>query len=430
MLSACGGGGGGGDLFTPPPSSATPGTTVAGAPAAIEFVSADPTTLTMNGVGQAGLTQTSKLTFKVVDAQGIPVPNQSVNFALSTDVGGTRLSASSGTTGEDGTVAVSVISGSVSTPVRVIATVAGTSISTQSVQLVITTGVPDQDSFSLFVSTFNPEGYNIDGTQVDVTARLADRYNNPAPDGTQVVFTTEGGSIVGSCTTESGVCSVQWTSQNPRPTNGRVALLAYAVGEESYTEVDGDGRFGPADTFVPSQDLGEAFRDDNEDGIWNPGEHFVDFNSNRVWDGGDGLFNGWLCDDSTRCSTNRSIHVYGHATLVMAESDANIVVTPNPVTISSSTTAAGRANFSVSALGRATNQIMPAGTTIEVSTDYGKLVGDSSFTVPNTTDAAASMHTFTIEGTGEAGSGTITITVTTPSGVISTTTLSVTETVR
>lgn len=421
MLSACGGGGGGG-LFEAPPSTA-PGTVIAGAAAAIEFVSAEPATLTMEGVGQAGLSQTSKITFRVVDAQGTPVPNQNVEFALSTEVGGTHLSANSGTTGADGTVSVSVISGSVNTPVRVIATVAGTKYSTQSSQLVITTGVPDQDSFSLSLSTFNPEAYDVDGVQVDVTARLADRYNNPAPDGTQVVFTTEGGSIVGSCTTLSGACSVKWTSQSPRPADGRVTLLAYALGEESYTEVDGDGRFGPADRFdLTSQDLGEAFRDDNEDGIWNSGEYFVDFNRNGTWDHGDGKFNGWLCDDSTRCSTNRAVNIFDRGIIVMAESFAAITVDPKAITITG-----GAATFTVTARGQTTNEVMPAGTKIEVSTTYGTIEGDSSYTVPNTPSRDASSHSFTIKGTGSSGSGTVTVKVTTPGGRITTATVQVTE---
>ncbi|MGC8732372.1 MAG: Ig-like domain-containing protein, partial [Halothiobacillaceae bacterium] len=85
---------------------------------------------------QVGLTQTSKVTFRVVDAQGVPTPNQRVDFTLSTEVGGTRLGASSATTDKDGTVSASVISGSVSTPVRVIATVAGANFPAQSAQLV------------------------------------------------------------------------------------------------------------------------------------------------------------------------------------------------------------------------------------------------------------------------------------------------------
>ncbi|MFW8341613.1 hypothetical protein ACOICY_29205, partial [Klebsiella pneumoniae] len=68
-------------------------------------------------------------------------------------------------------------------------------ISSQSSVLVISTGKPDQDSFSLSAETLNAEGWDVDGTAVKVTARLADAFNNPVPDGTAVYFTTEGGAI-------------------------------------------------------------------------------------------------------------------------------------------------------------------------------------------------------------------------------------------
>ncbi len=442
LLTACGGGGG--DLFEAPLPSGSTSTT---APAAIEFIEASPTTITLQGVGQAGLKQTSLVTFKVVDAMGTPVAGKSVAVRLSTEAGGMKVCTSassctnptnpddldtvSGITGAEGTITVSVVSGSVHASVWVIATVEGTTISTQSINLVATTSVPDQDSFSLSVSTFNPEAYDIDGTEVDITARLADRYNNPVPDGTQVLFTTEGGSIVGNCATSTGACSVKWTSQSPRPTNGRVTILAYAVGEESYTENDGDGRFGFADGFsLATGDISEAFRDDNEDGTYNPGEDFRDFNNNGRWDAANGWFNGWLCDDSTRCDASQSIHVFNHANIVMAESFANITDNVSgTVTLVSTTTpeTKDKASFTVSVLGRITGQVMPANTKIEVSTTHGTIVGESSQTVPNTTVANGD-YTFTIEGKGEEGSGVITVKVTTPNGNISTHTMDVFET--
>lgn len=442
LLSACGGGGSDGLFDTPPASGGGASVT---APAAIEYVQASPTTIALQGVGQAGLTQTSQVTFKVVDAMGAPVAGKSVAVRLSTEAGGMKvcttastctnptnpddLDTVSGVTGEDGTITVSVVSGSVQTSVWVIATVAGTTISTQSINLVATTSVPDQDSFSLSVSTFNPEGYNIDGTEVDVTARLADRYNNSAPDGTQVLFTTEGGSIVGSCVTSTGACSVKWTSQSPRPSNGRVNLLAYALGEESYIENDGDGRFGFADGFnLTTQDIHEAFRDDNEDGMYNPGEDFRDFNNNGRWDAANGLFNGWLCDDTTRCASTHSIHVFGNALIVMAESFATITPSASSISLEGADPAKSQP-FTVTVVGRQTGQVMPAGTTIEVSTTHGTIEDPSSYTVPNTpqTGAGSSVFNFTVKGAAEQGSGLITIKVTTPNGNETTRTITIEE---
>ena len=55
-------------------------------------------------------------------------------------------------------------SGTIPTPVRVKATLAGSSISTVSSSLSIAVGLPSQLNFSLSQGTKNIEGYNIDGT--------------------------------------------------------------------------------------------------------------------------------------------------------------------------------------------------------------------------------------------------------------------------
>ena len=117
-----------------------------------------------------------------------------------------------------------------------------------------------------------------------LTARLADHFRNPVPDGTVVNFTTEGGSIVASCQTTPGACSSTMTSQAPRlATDNRVTVLAYAVGEESFIDLNGNG---VAD-LVPNEmldingkstDMPEAFRDDNENGVRDATETFIDFN--------------------------------------------------------------------------------------------------------------------------------------------------------
>jgi hypothetical protein len=183
----------------------------------IEFVSATPELISLKGVGG---TESSTVVFRVRDTNGNIVANETVNFSLNTEVGGIVLSPSSAETDSNGLVQTVVNSGTVHASVRVRAEFefpVGTTIFTQSGLLVISTGIPDQDSFSLSASVFNPEAWNIDGTEVTITARLADAFNNPAPDGTAVAFTTEGGAIEDSCVTTKGVCSVIWTSQNVRP---------------------------------------------------------------------------------------------------------------------------------------------------------------------------------------------------------------------
>ncbi|HET7369364.1 MAG TPA: hypothetical protein VFK45_00840, partial [Gammaproteobacteria bacterium] len=190
--------------------SATGVVTVAAAElGAIAFISAEPTTISFNG---SGLTETSRVTFEVRDATGNPLPEEEVNFALSTDVGGIALSQDHATSGADGRVATVVQAGTIPGPVRVKATVAATDIGTQSSVLTIGTGIADADSFSIAVKNANPEAYNYDGVTDEITVHLADRFNNPVPDGTAVSFHTEGGSIETSCVTSGGACSVTWTS--------------------------------------------------------------------------------------------------------------------------------------------------------------------------------------------------------------------------
>lgn len=272
----------------------------------IEFVSATPANIGLKGTGGTDRSETSTVVFRMLDATGGPVPQQEASFALSTDVGGITLSTTSGESDSNGRVQTVVKSGTRATTVRVIATAVGENISTQSDQLTITTGIPDQDSFSLSATQLNPESWNVDGVEVEVTARLADRFNNPVPDGTAVQFEVEGASIGSQCTTLNGACSVTWVSQDPRPDSGvlfekgsgRVTIMATATGEESFSDLNGNGI---RDNGEPFDDIPEIYRDDNEDNS-QAGEEFFDFNNSGSWDDADGEFTGVLCEGAD-CSS-------------------------------------------------------------------------------------------------------------------------------
>lgn len=209
----------------------------------IQFVSATPTNIALKGTGGAGLSETSTVVFKVLNSVGGPVAKQKVNFAIDTEVGGLSINPASGETDATGLVQTIVQAGTIPTPVRVTATLEGTNppIATQSDRLTVTTGIPSQRNISLSIETLNPEAWRIDGVKVPVTMRIADRFNNPVPDGTAVTFTAEGGSIGGSCTTVKGACSVDWVSQDARPADGRVTIMASVSGEESFIDADGNG---------------------------------------------------------------------------------------------------------------------------------------------------------------------------------------------
>jgi hypothetical protein len=321
----------------------------------IEFVSATPENIGLLGTGIVGGSESATVIFRVKDTDGNPYNNRKVNFALNTNVGGLNLSQTEATTDALGLVQTVINSGTVATTIRVTASTGtsnGTIVFTQSSILVVSTGLPDQDSFSLSKGVANPEAWGVDGVEVPVTVLMADAFNNPVPDGTAVNFTTEGGSIEPSCISTNGGCSVMWKSQNPRPagkilTNdfctladdadpqifcarvpldsgnnylgqeygGRATILATAIGEESFPDKNNNGRFDESEYALfqglnisdRPYDLKEAFVDHNEDGFYNPQEdingseiggeleEFVDFNSNGIFNIEDNAYNGILC---------------------------------------------------------------------------------------------------------------------------------------
>ena len=401
--------------------SATGSVTVAAAVVgSIGFISATPQKIGLQGTGGVGLPETSTVVFRVVDATGGPVAGQSVDFGLNTSVGGITFTPASATSGADGRVQTVVKSGTVSTTVRVSATLTGLGIGTQSSQLVITTGLPDNDSFSLAVTCPNIEGYDLDGTEVEVTARLADRYNNPVPDGTAVTFNSEGGNILGSCTTEttatqSGLCSVTWTSSAPRPSNGRSTILATAIGEETFVDINSNGIFDGSDTW---SDLAEAFRDDNESSSYDLGELFMDFDGDGFRSSGDGQFNGLLCvgpgNPAGGCSLDQTLNVRASNVIIMSGSTAKISDSTGgnnyggPPSVLSG---GGTVTFTI---GDFRDQPLPAGTTIEAEVTTGiTLANPRSYTVPCTSANAPSLYSFNVT----AGNGLLTLTVEVPSGL-------------
>lgn len=391
------------------PLSASASLTIEPASAgAIEFVSADPETIALEGTAGVGLTQSSTVTFRIVDDARRPAAGVNVSFSLSTDIGGITLDRTNGNTAADGTVQVSVSSGTVNTSVRVVATAnTGTAtIATQSVALAISTGVPDDDSFQIAATNFRPTAWECNGEEVTITAYASDHFNNPAPDGTAVAFRTEGGSIEGSCATVGGKCSVVWTSAAPRPTtDGRVTILATTIGEESYNDTSpSNGRYDNNETFT---DLPEAFLNINEnfDAIGNPirdnNEEYVDFNGNGIYDGPDGTFNGVLCSaDATDCNTNAPlVTVSDDIVLVMASRDQALSVYDNDTLLD-----LGTDSISLPVDGTARTirlefigprgQQPPTGSSISVSTSTGELLGASSTDILN--GNAAGPTTFTV----------------------------------
>lgn len=407
----------------------------------IIYKSATATVISLKGSGNSAHPETSTVLFQVQDQSGNPVSGASVGFGLNTTVGGITVTQGPVTSDANGNVQTTVQAGTVATPVRVTATVLNTTptISTQSNQLSVSTGVPTQNEFSMAVGSGttcpNVEAFDIDGVNVPVTVRLADRFSNPVADGTAVQFNAQGGHIVAQCTTggaEAGACSVNWTSANPRPSVGagnrigRATILAQAIGEESFVDANGNGVFDPGETFT---DLSEGYRDDNGNNTYDVGEYFYDFNNNGTRDGPDGLFNGVLCNDPARCDSSKSsAGITTHQLIIMSTSGAS--VTPASGSTLNGSVAANSSRTYLITVADANGNPMPSGTTIVGAVTGPTAAGlgisaPSTYTIPCTLEPASFAFTITGGAGATTGSGTLTLTITSPKGLITYATYSV-----
>ncbi|MCE9678638.1 hypothetical protein LZP69_05450 [Shewanella sp. AS1] len=455
----------------------------------IVFDSATPQTISILGTGGV---ESSTVKFQVLDKNSNPVSNQNVLFALNTNAGGVTFAPPNATTDANGMVQTVVTTGTVATSLRVTATVdngAVPAISSQSKQLIVSTGIPDQDSFSLSVDKLNPEGWDIDGAVVVVTARMADAFNNPVPDGTTISFTTEGGSIGDHCSTVNGACSVKWTSQLPRPegntlfdgsgamTNnpdanlsfdatlgiygnmygqkygGRATITATAIGEESFPDLNGNGRFDASemseflngtDVTGHSFDLTDAFNDYNEDGLFNPQdtsgtgqqggslEELIDFNADGVFQVADQKYNGVLCSDPVHsgCAdgVTESKSLYVRRSLVIVMSGSTAYSTPaSDVLITDKDGAHVGGGITIEGKGTASvifvisdrhNQQMPAGTKVSFSATAGSVVSSTQYVWPSSNYNGGREFTVTLKGEDQDDSGVFLVEVETPSGLV------------
>lgn len=339
-------------------STASASVTIAGRDANfIGFVSSDPsegqegsdrTILALRGTGGPGRPEVATVTFEVLEESvvlgaGDPGPGEPgyldldarkplagipVNFELSNTTGGIELLNTSAITDANGLASAEVRAGNVASSTLVIASFdasqpSGGSApqSANSNQIVVSTGITDQNSISIQAEElYVPYAAEVDGISVVITVTAADKFNNPVPDGTSAVFTTEYGDIDASCLIgESngarfearlgdaapgrGTCRVLWVSQNPRfPTLNAGALQTIEddgdylcpgfigvdgpcpddlgagrglrstisvniSGEEFFVDANGNGVYDENEAF---ENLPEAFLDHNEDGVFTP----------------------------------------------------------------------------------------------------------------------------------------------------------------
>jgi hypothetical protein len=253
----------------------------------IQFVSAAPDLIYQSG--SAGV-NTSTVKFKVIDAIGGGVAGVNVNASLTNSDGGINFcgpaSPAVSVSGSDGVVTFSVCAGTLPATVQVRAALdaPNSSVFTNSHLLTVQTGLPTQRFFDISATQLNfyAGGYftsKFNGNSVQISVFSADRQGNPVPDGTKIVFVSEGGQInssgLSSCLITNGRCSVDLIGQDYRPMGsaaaggdprpGRVTVLAYADGEEYFIDANNNNRYDALELF---EDLGAPYIDKDESGAF------------------------------------------------------------------------------------------------------------------------------------------------------------------
>lgn len=403
------------------------------------------TSIVLKGSGGQGRSEAAQLTFRVVDQNDKGLAGVDVDFAATTYTGGLTVSPRRATTDANGNVMTMVSSGTIPTPVRVSAEASrnGVKISGLSDALTISTGLPIQKSMSMSAAKYNIEGRDYDNETTDITVLLADQYGNPVSDGSTVNFVTEGGAVgssaQGACLTTNGGCTVSLRSQNFRPANGRVTVLAYLQGIENFVDLNGDGQYscsgytgitayrplvdtcpGGGEPFQEG-DMGDPFLDtDLSDGAYNATKGDLPFPYNRssyssTPDGKWGL---------NYIRASREIIFSGSvATLVrqMCSADGTCrdwrATDGDPLVINGVAGAGCSAQQLSFRLYDVNRNPLPFGTTVG-SSDAIKLSTTSFLpaTVGSTNDVGGTIHTATVRPDAECAAGSFTLRVTTPRG--------------
>ncbi len=298
-------------------------TILSAAVGSVQFVSADPTVIAVQGSGGV---ETSTITFLVKDELGNPVADgTSVSFSLLGPGGGESLNPSSVST-VDGNAVTILRSGTKAGPVTVIATVTNPNpppptISAASSNVSIGGGVPNYTHLSVARDILNLPGLYCYGEKGKVTAFVADRFGNPVPENTTVSFFTEAGAIVTSgLTNQYGQAVADIITQGPAPRNvkpspyyeyeisdafgnpqperfwdddlftpkivrnpgdGLLTIIVMTLGEEGYEDANGNGVYDTGENFI---DISEPFLDTNDSWNRNVAETYTDSDGNGRYD--------------------------------------------------------------------------------------------------------------------------------------------------
>lgn len=316
------------------------------------------------GAANSGSSASGKVEFTVY-SNNLPAKNQAVLVELinaPVDLSFITLHNKTEKTiqsNDEGKIVVDIFPGSIPGPVELKATLASdTSVTALTKDVSVATGRVTQNGLSLSV-TKNALQWDIDGDKATIVARLRDRVGNKVPDGTVVSFVTEGGSITPNCSTIDGECSVVLQTQNPRPADNRVTVLAYVEGDKSYIDKNSDNLYTAGIDELTSN-IGDFFRDDNENTIFEAALGEFLYKRGAV---------GNTCAVSTFAQPNISGTCSSELSAVIRQqlvfSFSNDVPTIKDVAVTTSKT-----NFTFKLFGNSAQSVpMPTGTTVAVQAE-------------------------------------------------------------
>jgi hypothetical protein len=333
----------------------------------------------------------------------------------------------------------------------------GVTISGLSDALTISTGLPIQRFMSLSVDKYNIEGLDYDNVIANVTVLMADQYGNPISDNTAINFVTEGGAVgssaQGACTTLDGGCTVPLKSQQFKPINGRVTVLAYAQGVEDFIDSNGDGQYSctgyvatNGSVYRPLVDTcpsgGEPFTD--------MGDPFLDAGSLAATSGvsGAGTLDGVYTSangdkpfpyDTQVYSASGNVkwginYIRRSAEIIFSGSVATLIrqvcdssgscrdwtAADGNSSIIQGLAGAGCANQTLTfRLTDKNNNPLPSGTTV-AGADSDKITPQTFYPgiIPSTNSVGGTLHQVTIKKEAACAAGSFTVNVTTPKGTV------------
>lgn len=204
--------------------------------------------------------------------------------------------------------------------------------------IITNAGTISQKNFSLLTADVQPAVIDattgvFTKTDVELTVYIGDRNNQTLTDAHTIQFQAEYGLIEPSCVTVEGSCSVTWSAIK-RPdaggpgSDGLVTITAYTIGEEGFTDSNGNSVFDDGD--LGFDDLEEPFVDSDENNVFSTGDDIIDVvntidptGTNKLHDIPDGLFNGSGCTHSFLCSPTPSITIFDDVTMSIV---SNVIV--------------------------------------------------------------------------------------------------------